>query len=240
MEENKGVRLNKYISDAGHCSRREADRWIEEGRVYIDGRKGTLGDRVLPYMKVTIEGERVKAQNRNVYIVLNKPVGIVCTTDKREPMNVVDFVDHDRRIYPIGRLDKDSEGLLLMTSDGDIVNRILRAAGRHEKEYQVTVDKPITHEFLTKMSSGVKILGTTTLPCQIKKTGEKAFTIILTQGLNRQIRRMCETLGYRVKTLKRVRIMNIHLGNLKLGQWRNLTPNEMKELMRRLDSREEE
>lgn len=240
MEENKGIRLNKYISDAGHCSRREADRWIEEGRVYIDGRRGTLGDRVLPGMKVTIEGERVKAQSKNVYIVLNKPVGIVCTTDKREPMNVVDFVDHDRRIYPIGRLDKDSEGLLLMTSDGDIVNRILRAAGRHEKEYQVTVDKPITHEFLGKMSSGVKILGTTTLPCQIRKTGEKAFTIILTQGLNRQIRRMCETLGYRVKTLKRVRIMNIHLGNLKLGQWRNLTPNEMKELMRRLDSREEE
>ncbi len=240
MEENKGVRLNKYISDAGHCSRREADRWIEEGRVYIDGRKGTLGDRVLPGMKVTIQGERVKTQSKNVYIVLNKPVGIVCTTDKREPMNVVDFVDHDRRIYPIGRLDKDSEGLLLMTSDGDIVNRILRAAGRHEKEYQVTVDKPITHEFLAKMSSGVKILGTTTLPCQIRKTGEKAFTIILTQGLNRQIRRMCETLGYRVKTLKRVRIMNIHLGNLKLGQWRNLTPTEMKELMRRLDGPEEE
>ncbi|MBQ3169263.1 MAG: 23S rRNA pseudouridine(2604) synthase RluF [Clostridia bacterium] len=240
MEENKGIRLNKYISDAGHCSRREADRWIEEGRVYIDGRKGSLGDRVLPGMKVTIQGERVKAQSKNVYIVLNKPVGIVCTTDKREPMNVVDFVDHDRRIYPIGRLDKDSEGLLLMTSDGDIVNRILRAAGKHEKEYQVTVDKPITTEFLQKMASGVKILGTTTLPCQIKKTGEKAFTIILTQGLNRQIRRMCETLGYRVKTLKRVRIMNIHLGNLKLGQWRNLTPFEMKELMRRLDSREEE
>ena len=240
MEENKGIRLNKYISDAGHCSRREADRWIEEGRVYIDGRKGTLGDRLLPGMKVTIQGERVKAQSKNVYIALNKPVGIVCTTDKREPMNVVDFVDHDRRIYPIGRLDKDSEGLLLMTSDGDIVNRILRAAGRHEKEYQVTVDKPITAEFLTKMASGVKILGTTTLPCQIKKTGEKAFTIILTQGLNRQIRRMCETLGYRVRTLKRVRIMNIHLGNLKLGQWRNLTPFEMKELMRRLDSREEE
>ncbi|MBQ6716871.1 MAG: 23S rRNA pseudouridine(2604) synthase RluF [Clostridia bacterium] len=240
MEENKGIRLNKYISDAGHCSRREADRWIEEGRVYIDGRKGTLGDRVLPGMKVTIQGERVKAQSKNVYIALNKPVGIVCTTDKREPMNVVDFVDHDRRIYPIGRLDKDSEGLLLMTSDGDIVNRILRAAGRHEKEYQVTVDKPVTAEFLTKMASGVKILGTTTLPCQIKKTGEKAFTIILTQGLNRQIRRMCETLGYRVRSLKRVRIMNIHLGNLKLGQWRNLTPFEMKELMRRLDGNEEE
>ena len=240
MEENKGIRLNKYISDAGHCSRREADRWIEEGRVYIDGRKGSLGDRVLPGMKVTIQGERVKAQSKNIYIVLNKPVGIVCTTDKREPMNVVDFVDHDRRIYPIGRLDKDSEGLLLMTSDGDIVNRILRAAGKHEKEYQVAVDKPITTEFLQKMASGVKILGTTTLPCQIKKTGEKAFTIILTQGLNRQIRRMCETLGYRVKTLKRVRIMNIHLGNLKLGQWRNLTPFEMKELLRRLDRGEEE
>lgn len=240
MEEMKGVRLNKFISDAGHCSRREADRWIEEGRVFIDGKRGTLGDRVLPGMKVTIQGESVKSKGKNVYIVLNKPVGIVCTTDKREPMNVVDFVDHDRRIYPIGRLDKDSEGLLLMTSDGDIVNRILRAAGKHEKEYQVTVDKPVTTEFLSKMASGVKILGTTTLPCQIKKTGEKAFTIILTQGLNRQIRRMCETLGYRVKTLKRVRIMNIHLGNLKLGQWRNLTPSEMKELMRRLDSREEE
>lgn len=240
MEENKGIRLNKYISDAGHCSRREADKWIEEGRVWIDGRRGSLGDRVLPGMKVTVQGERVKAQSKNVYIMLNKPVGIVCTTDKREPMNVVDFVDHDRRIYPIGRLDKDSEGLLLMTSDGDIVNRILRAAGRHEKEYQVTVDKPVTSEFLSKMASGVKILGTTTLPCQIKKTGEKAFTLILTQGLNRQIRRMCEALGYRVKTLKRVRIMNLHLGNLKLGQWRNLTSSEMKELMRRLESREEE
>lgn len=240
MEENKGIRLNKYIADAGHCSRREADKWIEEGRVLIDGRRGTLGDRVLPGMKVSIQGERVKVNNKNVYIVLNKPVGIVCTTDKREPMNVVDFVDHDRRIYPIGRLDKDSEGLLLMTSDGDIVNRILRAAGRHEKEYQVTVDKPVTNEFLTKMASGVKILGTTTLPCQIKKTGEKAFTIILTQGLNRQIRRMCETLGYRVKTLKRVRIMNIYLGSLKIGQWRNLTAHEMEELMRRLDGPEGE
>jgi len=240
MEDMKGIRLNKYISDAGYCSRRDADKWIEEGRVFINGKKGVLGDRVLPGMKVTVSGERVKSQGRNVYIALNKPVGIVCTTDKREPANVVDFVDHDRRIYPIGRLDKDSEGLLLMTSDGDIVNRILRAAGRHEKEYQVTVDKAVTQEFIDKMQSGVKILGTVTLPCRLKKTGEKAFTIILTQGLNRQIRRMCEALGYRVKSLKRVRIMNIHLGNLKLGQWRNLTPNEMKELMRRLDSREAE
>ncbi len=239
MDQEKGIRLNKYISDAGHCSRREADRWIEEGRVRIDGRIGTLGDRVLPGMKVTIAGEKVRSKGKNVYIALYKPVGIVCTTDMREPANVVSFVDHDRRIYPIGRLDKDSEGLLLMTSDGDIVNRILRAAGRHEKEYQVTVDKPITQEFLNKMAAGVKILGVTTLPCRIVKTGEKAFTIILTQGLNRQIRRMCEALGYRVRTLKRVRIMNIHLGNLKVGQWRNLTPNEMRELMRRLDAREE-
>lgn len=238
MEEEKGVRLNKYVADAGYCSRREADRWIEEGRVLVDGRRGELGDRILPGMKVTIAGDRVRAQRKPIYIALNKPVGIVCTADMREPDNVISFVDHDRRIYPIGRLDKDSEGLLLMTSDGDIVNRILRAAGKHEKEYQVTVDKPITPEFLSKMASGVKILGTTTLPCKLTKTGEKAFTIILTQGLNRQIRRMCEALGYRVKTLKRVRIMNIHLGNLKLGKWRNLTPFELTELMRQLDEAE--
>lgn len=235
MEQENGIRLNKYLADSGRCSRREADRLIEEGRVLIDGRQARLGDRVLLGMKVTIAGERVRAQSRQIYIALNKPVGIVCTTDPREPDNVVSFVDHDRRIYPIGRLDKDSEGLLLMTSDGDIVNRILRAAGKHEKEYQVTVDKPITPEFLKQMAAGVRILGTTTLPCKISKTGEKAFTIILTQGLNRQIRRMCEALGYRVKSLRRVRIMNIHLGNLKLGHWRNLTPFEMTELMRQLD-----
>lgn len=239
MDLEKGIRLNKYIADAGYCSRREADQWIEDGRVKIDGRVGTLGDRVLPGMKVTVSGEKVRPKRKNVYIALNKPVGIVCTTDMREKANVVSFVDHDERIYPIGRLDKDSEGLLLMTSDGDIVNRILRAAGRHEKEYQVTVDKPITQEFVQKMQAGVKILGTVTLPCRLYKTGERAFTIILTQGLNRQIRRMCEALGYRVRTLKRVRIMNIHLGSLKTGQWRNLTPGEMKELMRQLDSRGE-
>lgn len=239
MDQDKGIRLNKYLADSGRCSRREADRLIEEGRVRIDGRRGELGDRVMPGMKVTIAGDRVMTQSKHVYIVLNKPVGIICTTDQREPDNVVSFVDHDRRIYPIGRLDKDSEGLLLMTSDGDIVNRILRAAGKHEKEYQVTVDKPITPDFLKQMASGVRILGTTTLPCKITKTGEKAFTIILTQGLNRQIRRMCEALGYRVKTLRRVRIMNIHLGNLKLGRWRNLTPFEMTELMRQLNSGDE-
>ena len=218
MENEKGVRLNKYLADAGKCSRREADRWIEEGRVWIDGRRGMLGDRVLPGMKVTIAGDRVKRQSKPVYIALNKPVGIVCTCDPNEPNNVVSFIDHDRRIYPIGRLDKDSEGLLLLTSDGNIVNRILRAAGRHEKEYQ----------------------DTTTLPCQLKKTGERAFTIVLTQGLNRQIRRMCEALGYRVKTLRRVRIMNIRLGILKPGQWRNLAPTELSELFRQLDRADEE
>jgi len=175
-----------------------------------------------------------------VYIALNKPVGIVCTCDPNEPNNVVSFIDHDRRIYPIGRLDKDSEGLLLLTSDGNIVNRILRAAGRHEKEYQVTVDRPVTPEFIREMESGVKILDTTTLPCQLKKTGERAFTIVLTQGLNRQIRRMCEALGYRVKTLRRVRIMNIRLGILKPGQWRNLAPTELSELFRQLDRADEE
>lgn len=233
---DNGVRINKYLSDAGKCSRREADRWIEDGKVFIDGRVATLGDKVYPGNKVTIDGDQVKASGHHKYIMLNKPVGVVCTADPNEPNNVVSFIDHDRRIYPIGRLDKDSEGLLLMTSDGDIVNKILRASGHHEKEYEVTVDKSITKDFLAQMASGVRILGTTTLPCKITKTADKAFTIILTQGLNRQIRRMCEALGYRVRTLRRVRIMHLRLGNLKLGQWRNLTPSEMQELMRQLNS----
>lgn len=235
-DEELGVRINKYLADAGRCSRREADRWIQEGRVLIDGHRATLGDRVTPGMKVTIEGEPVRAKIKRRYIMLNKPVGIVCTADRNEPDNVVDFVDHDDRIYPVGRLDKDSEGLLLLTNDGDIVNRILRASERHEKEYEVRVDKPITPEFLRQMEGGVKILDTVTLPCKLKKTGERTFTIILTQGLNRQIRRMCEALGYNVRALRRVRIMHLRLGNLKLGQWRNLTPTEMDELMRQLNS----
>ena len=235
-DEELGVRINKYLADAGRCSRREADRWIQEGRVLIDGHRATLGDRVTPGMKVTIEGEPVRAKIKRRYIMLNKPVGIICTADRNEPDNVVDFVDHDDRIYPVGRLDKDSEGLLLLTNDGDIVNRILRASEHHEKEYEVRVDKPITPEFLRQMESGVKILDTVTLPCKLKKTGERTFTIILTQGLNRQIRRMCEALGYNVRALRRVRIMHLRLGNLKLGQWRNLTPTEMDELMRQLNS----
>ena len=235
FEEEKGVRVNKYLSDAGKCSRREADRWINEGRVLIDGRPATLGDKVFPGMKVTVEGERVKPTGKHRYIMLNKPVGIVCTADPNEKDNVVKFIDHDDRIYPIGRLDKDSEGLLLLTNDGDIVNRILRASEHHEKEYEVTVDKPVTLEFIRKMEGGVRILGTTTLPCRLRKTGERSFNIILTQGLNRQIRRMCEALDYRVRSLRRIRIMHLRLGNLKLGQWRNLTPTEMQELMRQLD-----
>ncbi len=235
-DEKLGVRINKYLADAGRCSRREADRWIQEGRVLIDGHRATLGDRVTPGMKVTIEGEPVRSKIKRRYIMLNKPVGIVCTADHNEPDNVVDFVDHDDRIYPVGRLDKDSEGLLLLTNDGDIVNRILRASEHHEKEYDVRVDKPITPEFIRQMEDGVRILDTVTLPCKLKKTGERTFTIILTQGLNRQIRRMCEALGYNVRALRRVRIMHLRLGNLKLGQWRNLTPTEMDELMRQLNS----
>lgn len=233
-EEEKGTRINKYISDAGKCSRREADRLIRDGQVLINGRCATLGDRVLPGMQVEVMGEKIKPTGKHKYIMLNKPIGIVCTADPNEKDNIVSFVDHDARIYPIGRLDKDSEGLILLTNDGSIVNRILRAAEKHEKEYEVVVDKPVTGEFIRRMSSGVHILDTTTLPCRLIKTGERSFNIILTQGLNRQIRRMCEALGYSVRSLRRIRIMHLRLGNLKVGQWRNLTPTEMAELLRQL------
>jgi len=236
MSENRleGIRLNKWIADSGYCSRREADRLIEDKKVTIDGKTGTLGDRVLPGMKVCVNGKPVGRQTHKVYIALNKPEGVVCTADPREPMNVVDYVGHKERIFPIGRLDKDSCGLLLMTNDGEIVNRILRAAGKHEKEYIVTVNKPITAEFLKKMSEGVEILDTVTLPCKITQEGKMCFRIVLVQGLNRQIRRMCEALGYRVLALQRLRIMNINLGRLKPGHWRNLTPAELNGLMDQL------
>ena len=230
-----GVRLNKWIADSGYCSRREADRLIEDKKVTIDGKTGSLGDRVLPGMKVCVNGKPVGRQTHKVYIALNKPEGVVCTADPREPMNVVDYIGHNERIFPIGRLDKDSNGLLLMTNDGEIVNRILRAAGKHEKEYVVTVNKPITPEFLKKMSEGVEILDTVTLPCKITQEDKFTFRLILVQGLNRQIRRMCEALGYRVLTLTRVRIMNVSLGRLKPGHWRNLTPAELETLMAQLD-----
>ena len=232
--EEQGVRINKYLADSGKCSRRAADKLIEDGEVFIDGRVAVLGDRVLPGMKVTFRGENVKTNIKRKYIMLNKPVGIICTADPNEPDNVVSFIDHDDRIYPIGRLDKDSEGLLLLTNDGDIVNKILRASEKHEKEYEVRVDKAVDYDFIKKMENGVHILGTTTLPCKLVKTGEKTFNITLTQGLNRQIRRMCEALGYEVRSLRRIRIMHLRLGNLKLGKWRNLSPTELSELFRQL------
>ena len=234
FEDKEGVRINKYLADSGKCSRRAADQLIKDGEVFIDGRVAQLGDRVLPGMKVSFRGENVKNNIKRKYIMLNKPVGIICTADPNEPDNVVSFIDHDDRIYPIGRLDKDSEGLLLLTNDGDIVNRILRASEKHEKEYEVRVDKPVNYDFIKKMENGVHILGTTTLPCKVTKTGDRTFNIILTQGLNRQIRRMCEALGYEVRALRRVRIMHLRLGNLKTGKWRNLTPTELSELFRQL------
>ena len=228
---NAGVRLNKFIADSGYCSRREADRLIQEGRVKIDGRVGALGDRVLPGMRVVCDGRQLSGDGEKVYIALNKPRGIVCTADPREPMNVVDYVDYPIRIFPVGRLDKDSEGLLLLTSDGEIVNRLLRAAGGHEKEYDVEVDRPLTREFMERMMRGVPILDTVTLPCKLRRTGERSFNLILVQGLNRQIRRMCEALGYNVRRLRRVRINSLRIGNLAPGQWRELTEGEVAALM---------
>ncbi len=229
-----GKRLNKFIADSGHCSRREADRLIQEGRVRLDGRVGVLGDRVQPGMAVTVDGKPLSGEGEKVYLLLNKPRGIVCTADPREPMNVVDYLGYPSRVFPVGRLDKDSEGLLLLTSDGEIVNRVLRAAGGHEKEYEVQIDRPVTPEFVRRMSEGVPILDTVTLPCRVRRTGERSFNVILVQGLNRQIRRMCEALGANVTHLRRIRIMNLRLGRLQPGQWRELTKAELTELMGRL------
>lgn len=221
------IRLNKYISETGMCSRREADKFIESGRVKIDGVTATMGTKVSKGQRVTVNGKKVSKEEELVYIALNKPVGITCTTEKKIKGNIVDFIGHDKRIFPIGRLDKDSQGLILLTNDGDIVNKILRAGNSHEKEYIVKVNKPISEEFITKMSSGISILGTITKECYVKKESVRTFRIILTQGLNRQIRRMCESLGYEVTTLKRIRIMNINLGELKIGQWRELRAKEL-------------
>ena len=221
-------RLNKFIADSGHCSRREADRLIEEGRVTVDGRPGVLGDKVEDGMVVEVDGRPLSGRGERVYIALYKPVGIVSTADPREPYNVVSYLNYPVRVFPVGRLDRDSEGLLLLTSDGEIVNRLLRAAGGHEREYEVEVDRPVTREFLERMMAGVRILDTVTLPCRARKTGDRSFNIVLVQGLNRQIRRMCEALGYSVRKLRRVRILGIRLGDMQPGQWRPLTPQEMK------------
>jgi 23S rRNA pseudouridine2604 synthase len=220
-------RLNKYITDAGYCSRREADAYIEQGRVTINGRDASPGDMVGEDDRVEVDGERVgRKAKRAVYIVCNKPVGVTCTSEKSDKTNIVDFIGYKERIFPVGRLDKDSEGLIILTNDGDIVNKILRAGNNNPKEYVVSVDKPITEEFLHKMASGVRILGAVTKPCKIVRKGETGFVIHLTQGLNRQIRRMCQALGYKVTRLKRVKVMNIALGNLETGRWRYFTPEE--------------
>lgn len=234
----EGIRINKFLSEAGVCSRREADRHINEGNVKIDGVTAVIGAQVMPGSKVSFCGKPVENKEKRVLIALNKPVGIVCTTDRREPDNIVDFVNYPIRIFPIGRLDKDSEGLILLTNDGDIVNSILRERYGHEKEYLVTVNKEISKEFITAMSTGVPILETITKPCKVTVVNKNTFKIILTQGLNRQIRRMCEHLGYRVVKLVRLRIMNITLGRLKTGNWRNITYKEMEELNRLLENNE--
>lgn len=225
------IRINKYLSEVGFCSRREADRLLEEGRITINGRVPELGTKVSDEDEIFVDGKTIKkVEEEFVYIAFNKPVGIVCTTDtKREKNNIVDYINHPKRIFPIGRLDKPSEGLILLTSDGDIVNKILRARNNHEKEYYVRVNKPITEKFLEKMRNGVPILDTVTKKCEVEKIDTMNFRIVLTQGLNRQIRRMCEHLDYEVKKLKRIRIMNIKL-DLPVGKWRDLTPQEVNEL----------
>lgn len=230
FEKGEAVRINKFISEKGICSRREADKLIERGRVSINGFKAETGSKVYPKDEVKLDGKILKEREELVYIALNKPVGITCTTEKKVKGNIVDFVNHPKRIFPIGRLDKDSQGLILLTNDGDIVNKILRAGNNHDKEYIVTVDKTITKDFIEGMSKGVRILGTITNPCMVKKESRYVFRIILTQGLNRQIRRMCEVFGYKVTKLNRIRIMSIHLSSLPIGKWRYLTRNELKAL----------
>ncbi|MCI8744547.1 MAG: pseudouridine synthase [Lachnospiraceae bacterium] len=237
MEE---IRLNKFLSEAGVCSRREADRMIEEGRITVDGRKAETGMRVRPDQEIKV-GKKIISMEREeeVLLAVYKPVGVVCTTDRREKRNIVDYVGYPVRIYPIGRLDKDSEGLILMTNIGSLVNKMMRAANYHEKEYLVTVHKPVTDAFLERMAKGVRIrkeekgevlLDAMTRPCQVEKLGKCSFRIILTQGLNRQIRRMCEVLGYQVTHLKRVRVLNIELKGMRPGTWRKVTDKELKEL----------
>lgn len=225
------MRLNKYISETGICSRREADAWIAAGRVSVNGAPATLGTQVGEGDEVRVDGRPLGRPSRHVYLALNKPVGITCTTERHVAGNIVDFVGHRERIFPIGRLDKDSEGLILLTNNGDIVNEILREENGHEKEYLVTVDHLVTDEFLDGMARGVPILGTVTRPCRTARAGRNAFRIVLTQGLNRQIRRMCEHFGYGVRRLQRVRIVNLSLGTLKPGQWRDLTPAELRGLL---------
>lgn len=230
--EEKSTRINKYLSEIGYCSRRAADKLIEEGRVKINGVVPEMGTKITTGDEVSVDGKVVsKKEEEFVYIAFNKPVGIVCTTDtQKEKKNIIDYINHPKRIFPIGRLDKPSEGLIFLTNDGDIVNKILRARNHHEKEYIVSVNKPITPEFITKMSNGIPILDTVTRKCEVTPIDKFTFKIILTQGLNRQIRRMCEFLNYEVKRLRRVRIMNVKL-DMPVGKWRDLTSKELSEIL---------
>ena len=231
-ENQAGVRINKYLSEAGVCSRRAADREIENGNVWIDGRQAVNGDRVLPGMKVVFCGKEVHPETEEIMIAFHKPVGIVCTAEKREKQNIIDFINYPKRIYPVGRLDKDSEGLILLTNQGDLVNKMMRAGNYHEKEYVVTVNQKITPEFLQQMRDGLYLeeLDVHTRPCKVTRVNEKTFRIILTQGYNRQIRRMCETCGYRVTRLVRTRVMNILIGDLAQGTYLELTAAEIQQL----------
>lgn len=225
------MRLNKFITDSGYCSRREADTYIAQGRVTVNGIDATIGSSVNEGDLVEVDGERVgRKPKRYVYIAFNKPVGVTCTTDRSDKTNIIDFINYKERIFPVGRLDKDSDGLIILTNNGDIVNKILRAGNNNPKEYIVTVDQPITGAFLKQMSEGVRILGVRTKPCEVIKRGANTFTIFLTQGLNRQIRRMCNALDYKVVSLRRVRVMNIMLGSLEVGNWRYFTQQEVADM----------
>ncbi|MCH7402190.1 23S rRNA pseudouridine(2604) synthase RluF [Belliella kenyensis] len=228
MDQTSATRVNKYLSEVGFCSRREADKLIAQGLVTINGKIPEMGTKVLPSDEVRVKGKLINPpKTDHVYIAFNKPIGIVCTTDiKAEKNNIIDYINHPKRIFPIGRLDKPSEGLIFLTSDGDIVNKILRAGNQHEKEYVVTVNRPIGDDFVRRMENGIPILDTVTKPCKVRRIGKNKFNIILTQGLNRQIRRMCEYLGYEVTKLKRIRIMNVQL-DLPVGKWRDLSDKEM-------------
>lgn len=234
MSEN-GISLNKFISGSGLCSRREADEMIEQGRVYLNGQKAEKASRVQFGDKVTVDGEVIQNKSKTVVIALNKPIGITSTTDKKDKTNIVDFIDYQERIFPIGRLDKDSSGLILLTNNGDLVNKILREENNHEKEYLVTVNRPVDRGFLKEMAKGVPVLGKRTKPCKTYPVAKFGFGIILTQGMNRQIRRMCRHFGYRVTALHRIRIMNIRLGKLKPGQWRKLGHQEIESLEKLLN-----
>ena len=232
MEEN-GIRINKFLSEAGVCSRREADRQVELGNITIDGKVAETGARVLPGQTVLFQGKKVSKEEEMILIAFHKPVGIVCTAEKREKNNVIDYINYPKRIYPVGRLDKDSEGLLLLTNNGDIVNKMMRSGNMHEKEYIVTVNRPVTESFIHGLANGVPLaeLNTMTRKCHVKQIGKKQFKIFLTQGLNRQIRRMCEYFGYRVEKLVRTRIMNIELGDLPVGTYRDVTTEEYRQLL---------